>query len=1027
MAREITYVIKVLQDQAEEKIRRMERAYIDAAKAAGTQGFAKAEREFEKSLTDAERAMAKQELAIAKWQDSNVKADKQTQSMIGTLGKVASAVGIAFSVKQVVDFGVGLVRTGSELVNLHAKTNISIGALQDLGAIATRSGTTLSAMTDASFMLQKRLAAGDESLAAGLAAVGLSFDRLRALSPEEQIYGLARALQGIEDPTERAKIAWQLFGQRAQEIMPALMSNIDQIRDETVKMSDESAQALDGLGNQWDRFLQNLQAKAGNFLSWTQAHPVLAAILSGQPGTAVFGVTAREAMIQAANDQLMGGLQGPTLPQIASIAQVQVPTGIEAWDLDRQSKALEELAKRNAAVQEAAAKAAADATASSIDRTAGLWDDYFAMVDKGTEDALTASLNAAERWYDGELRKLEKSRGINRNYYNEVAALESVHLARRGQAEQAFIAESMQWWAAQTAAIEAELAKQEGYLRGVYVGLGSELRGVGEITIETPEAFAARLEEQRRQAGLADDALRFQFVGPELETMDRRFTDAVSGWSSSLVQLAHISQGTFGGMVQDIARVVASFAAANRAYDDFTTARREGDRTQQAFAIAQGASSVLGATGQGSTGARVAGGALSGGATGAMVGTYVFPGLGTAAGFVGGAVIGGAVGLYRGMRGPSSEEREGRDVAGQYIESFGGFDAMLQRIGETYTATGRTLEQARADVESLMAATRLGGDAVSAVISQINRAADDLQLQEEAINKVTEAAERCGFTIDQWGPVLQRQELDKQFGVLYQDYQLLIGASFEQVDVTRQMSGSVSQYVQDVTRMGQEVPSAMRPMLETFAANGDLLDANGNRITDLEAAGVRWAESTTEQVSRIVTSVDRLVEALTLGLANAIRTLPQPNIQGRVSWAVDPPPGAGSGAEWTSPELASRGGIASAYGLQYFEQGKMPWEPIQWIPRGLDVMPAMIRYDEMILTPEHQRVVGALLRRSSELAAMPLAPTVAAAPARGDQAPTVHVAIGQIGLQESESVFRERVGRAVVAQMRNQGVRFANR
>ncbi|MGE0450577.1 MAG: hypothetical protein AB7Q29_13475, partial [Vicinamibacterales bacterium] len=67
----------------------------------------------------------------------------------------------------------------------------------------------------------------------------------------------------------------------------------------------------------------------------------------------------------------------------------------------------------------------------------------------------------------------------------------------------------------------------------------------------------------------------------------------------------------------------------------------------------------------------------------------------------------------------------------------------------------------------------------------------------------------------------------------------------------------------------------------------------------------------------------------------------------------------GSGSNDTTI-FASRGVIVGPWlRPQYFKDGGFPW-----VPKGLDTIPAMLRKHEMVLTPEHQRVVGALLRQA---------------------------------------------------------------
>ncbi|MGE0451806.1 MAG: hypothetical protein AB7Q29_19690, partial [Vicinamibacterales bacterium] len=358
-----------------------------------------------------------------------------------------------------------------------------------------------------------------------------------------------------------------------------------------------------------------------------------------------------------------------------------------------------------------AQKKAAEVTKKSIEATAAAWDDYFALRDQATEDSLTVALRAADRWFEAERRKLDQTKALNANYYQEISALEAVHGLKREQAEQAFIVDAMRWWAEYSATIERELEKSSGFVQGFYVGLRNELKGVGEITIETPEQYQRRRDEEDRRAGLADDALRNQFYGPTLEQLgaaDRSAMDALREWSASLTQLAQVSGDTFSGMVQDVARIVAAYKLASEAADNYA---RADDTSGQALALVQGATAVWSATGQGSRGARIAGGAL----TGAKIGS-VIPGVGTAVG----AGVGAAVGYLRSLS-VTKEEREGRAAFAEIEAQYGGFEGLLARVGSAYDAMGRSSREAQDDVANLMDVTRAGGPAVQGTWEEINR------------------------------------------------------------------------------------------------------------------------------------------------------------------------------------------------------------------------------------------------------------------------------------------------------------------
>jgi hypothetical protein len=146
---------------------------------------------------------------------------------------------------------------------------------------------------------------------------------------------------------------------------------------------------------------------------------------------------------------------------------------------------------------------------------------------------------------------------------------------------------------------------------------------------------------------------------------------------------------------------------------------------------------------------------------------------------------------------------------------------------------------------------------------------------------------KYGFTIEQLGPALARQELDKKAQSLYQDFQILTSAGIDHGLVLEKMSVGINEYVNNALAMGAEVPIAMRPMIEQMIQMGLLTDAAGNRIMDLEGSGISFAMTMSEGFKALIKEVQALTDAISRGLGLAIASIPQPHVTGRVSWDVD--------------------------------------------------------------------------------------------------------------------------------------------
>lgn len=197
---------------------------------------------------------------------------KAAQPMFGGMGSaitgVAGALGIAFTgtailngIKNQVSAAVDYADT---LSNLSARLKVSVGFLQDVEAIGTPAGVSMESMAKAAKLLAQNL---DSPKAVGsLQSMGLSFEQIRAMKPEDQFLTIARSLADIEDPIARANAGAALFGRGWDEVAGAFEGDIDSILANTTKMTDQQVAALDKAGDAWDEFTTNTGRRIKSWL-----------------------------------------------------------------------------------------------------------------------------------------------------------------------------------------------------------------------------------------------------------------------------------------------------------------------------------------------------------------------------------------------------------------------------------------------------------------------------------------------------------------------------------------------------------------------------------------------------------------------------------------------------------------------------------------------------------------------------------------------------------------------------------------
>jgi len=158
--------------------------------------------------------------------------------------------------------------TGSQLNDMAARTGVSVEALSELGYAAQQSGSSLEDVEKAIRIMQRTITGavnGSDQAAQALERVGLSAEALASLKPEQQFAAIAAALQGIQDPTQRAAAAMGVLGKSGTALLP-MAADLGALRAEArrlgVVMSGGQAKLADDLGDAFDRVKASLQGVA---------------------------------------------------------------------------------------------------------------------------------------------------------------------------------------------------------------------------------------------------------------------------------------------------------------------------------------------------------------------------------------------------------------------------------------------------------------------------------------------------------------------------------------------------------------------------------------------------------------------------------------------------------------------------------------------------------------------------------------------------------------------------------------------
>lgn len=190
-------------------------------------------------------------------------------SLLGTLTKLGGAVGIAFSVGSIVQFGKSVFETAGKINDMASQMGISTDAVQGFKEAAELSGSSLDAVGTAIGKMNANLAGGDKATVKALKDAGLGFNDIRSMKPEDAFLAIADAIQKIDDPMKQVEVGRKLMGKGFDELLPAMKEGFRGVSDAASKMSKETIKALDDAGDAWQRLSNKAVIVSGGLIAAT--------------------------------------------------------------------------------------------------------------------------------------------------------------------------------------------------------------------------------------------------------------------------------------------------------------------------------------------------------------------------------------------------------------------------------------------------------------------------------------------------------------------------------------------------------------------------------------------------------------------------------------------------------------------------------------------------------------------------------------------------------------------------------------
>lgn len=224
--------------------------------------------------------------------------------IISSFKSVGAALIGAFSVgaitSQLVQAGKAAIAFGDEMQKAAARTGIGAGefaALADAARLADIDTTSLSKALQKMQVAVSEAGSGSKSQLETFAALGIQFDDLRKLAPEDQFLRIADGINNLQDPADRVRASVELFGKAGAELLPFFEQGAEGIRkatdeierlggkltDDQIKKLADADDAIKRLDQSWTNFARTLTAAVA---------PALTSVLNALTGQTIGQVEA---------------------------------------------------------------------------------------------------------------------------------------------------------------------------------------------------------------------------------------------------------------------------------------------------------------------------------------------------------------------------------------------------------------------------------------------------------------------------------------------------------------------------------------------------------------------------------------------------------------------------------------------------------------------------------------------------------------------------------------------------------------
>lgn len=187
---------------------------------------------------------------------TNQKLDASFKSISTSAGKFIGVIGGAV----VTSYAKSLLDAAGRMKDLSLQTGIAASTFSALRAPLETTGSSVDELAGSISKLQKNIseaaAGGSDALVGTFNELGISIEKLRQLSPEQQFNEVVKALAKVQDQADFTRLGMELFGRSFRGLAPAIRETNGELgeyaknmREAGTALSDEQIDRLDAFGD----------------------------------------------------------------------------------------------------------------------------------------------------------------------------------------------------------------------------------------------------------------------------------------------------------------------------------------------------------------------------------------------------------------------------------------------------------------------------------------------------------------------------------------------------------------------------------------------------------------------------------------------------------------------------------------------------------------------------------------------------------------------------------------------------------